>query len=263
MQIVVCIKQTLDPEIPPSNFRIDPSTLRPVQGSAKLVMDTYAENALEVALQLKAKIGATVTAMTVGEKGAEEVLRRALAMTADEAVRIWDPAWQELDAPAVAHILARAIRLIGGADLVLCGRQAADIERSLVGPMLAEELGFGCVTVVRRVEADGAEVRLHREVEGGIALVQARLPQVVTVTNDDSNVPRLPKVKDLLQAGRKPVRTVAAGELDLDGGRLEPSVILEELTLPTAEAGCEIVDGDDGPARGLALAERLRALRVV
>lgn len=264
LRIVVCLKQILDPEIPPRDFRIDPATRRPVQGTAKLVMDSYAENALEVGLQLKEKVpGSTVTALCVGDKPADEVLRRALALTADQAVRVWDPAWTELDAPAVAHILARAIAKLGGADVVLCGRQAGDIERGLVGPMLAEELGAACVTAVARVEPAGDYLRLRREVEGGYAVVDTRLPAVLTITNDETNVPRLPKVKDLMMATRKPIQVLGAGDLDLDPARLVPRVVLADLFVPTQEARCELVEGDDGPAKAAALARRLRELKVL
>lgn len=263
LNIVVCLKQILDPEVAPKDFKIDPATRRPVQGNAKMVMDSYSENALEVAIQLKEKSGGKVIALCVGDKPADEVLRRALAVTADEAVRVWDPAWTELDAGAVAHILARAIRKLGGADLVLTGRQAGDVERGLVGPMLAEELGAACTTVVARVEASGDRVRLRREVDGGFHIIESRLPAVVTVTNDETNVPRLPKVKDLMMATRKPITVLGAGDLDLDAARLAPAVALQELFVPTLDARCEIIEGDDGAAKAVNLTNKLKDLKVL
>ena len=88
MHIVVCLKQVLDPEITPRYFQIDPATNRPVNEDSDMVLDSFAENALELAIQLRDKTpGATVTALCLGEESAEDVLRRALAFTADAAVR--------------------------------------------------------------------------------------------------------------------------------------------------------------------------------
>ncbi len=226
-------------------------------------MDSYSENALEVAIQLKEKSGGKVTALCVGDKPSEEVLRRALALTADEAVRVWDPAWADLDAGAMAHVLAGAIRKLGSADLVVCGRQAGDVERGLVGPMLAEDLGAACTTVVARVEVSGDRIRLRREVEGGFNVIESALPAVVSITNDETNVPRLPKVKDLMMATRKPITTLGAGDLALDDAKMAPGVALQELFVPTSDAKCEIIEGDDGAAKAINLTNKLKDLKVL
>ena len=119
MHIVVCLKQVIDPEIPPRYFKIDPETNRPEEGSGDMVMDSYAENALEAAIQLRDKIdGATVTALCLGDEESEDVLRRALAFTADQAVRVWDDEWENLDGQAVGYILAQTIKNLGDVDLV-------------------------------------------------------------------------------------------------------------------------------------------------
>lgn len=264
LKIVVCLKQILDPEIPPKDFKLDANTRRPVQGNAKLVMDSYAEYALEVAIQLKEKNpGSKVVALCLGDKPADDVLRRAYALTADEAVRVWDPAWADLDAPGVAHVLARTIAKLGGADLVLTGREAGDIERGVVGPMIAEELGYACSTITARVEAADGSATLRREVDGGYAMVSTRLPAVVTVTNDETNVPRLPKVKDLMMATRKPITTLGPADLDLDAAKLEPRLELLDVFIPVQESTCEMIEGDDGPSKAASLAQRLHELKLV
>ena len=263
LRIVVCLKQILDPEAPPRDFRIDPAAKRPVQGNTKLVMDSYAANALEVALQLKEKAGGKITVLCVGDKPAEDALRRALAVTADEAVRLWDSAWADLDAPALAHVLAQAIHNLGGADLVLCGRQAGEVGRGMVGPMLAEELGAACNTAIAQVDAGDNRMRLRREVDGGFTLIESRLPAVLTVTNDEKNVPRLPKVKDVMMASRKPITILSSADLHLDAGKLEPRVSLDELFVPSVDTNCEIVEGDNGSAKAVSLTAKLLELKLV
>ena len=84
-------------------------------------------------------------------KTSEDVLRRAFAFTADQAVRVWDDEWEDLDGQAVGHILAQTIKKLGGAGFVLTGYQASDIEEGLVGPVMAEELGIPCVTLVSAI----------------------------------------------------------------------------------------------------------------
>jgi len=256
MKIAVCIKQILDPEVPPRDFRIDPVAKQPIRGQAKMVISSFDENALETAIQLKEKHGASVTAICMGPKEAEEALRRALAMTADEAVRIDAPADQ--DAAAAAAALAEAIRGLGGADLVLVGRQAGDWDRGQVGPMLAEGLGWACVTAAYGPELVDGGLRVRREVSGGVDVVDVKLPAVIAITNAESNVPRIPKVKDTMMAMRKPIKVVpAAGEAGA------PAVTLVALEIPEADGNCEFIEGDDGPARAAALAKRLQDLKLL
>src|SRR3954469_19560295 len=102
MHIVVCLKQVIDPEITPRYFNIDSETNRPDNSDTDLVIDSFAENALELAIQIRDKIpGATVTALCLGDEESEDVLRRALAFTANAAVRVWDEEWENLDGQAV------------------------------------------------------------------------------------------------------------------------------------------------------------------
>src|SRR3954471_8899495 len=96
MHIVVCLKHVYNPEITPRYFEMDPETNRPVDERMDMVLDSFAENALELAIQLRDKTpGSTVTAVCLGDESAEEVLRRALAFTANTAVRVWDSAWED------------------------------------------------------------------------------------------------------------------------------------------------------------------------
>ncbi len=221
MDIVVCIKQVLDPEIPASQFKIDSVLKRQVQADGQgLVISTYDEHALEVALKLKEQVGGGVTALALGEPSATSALRKALSMGADEAVLVSDPAFQDLDAKGVAHLLGAAVKKIGGVDLVLCGCESADWGHRTVGPLLAEELGIFCVTFVARVESKGDRVILRKVVEDGYELIESPLPLLVTITSDDSNIPRYPKVRDIMLAARKPIPTWGPKDLSLDGAKV-------------------------------------------
>src|SRR4051794_33557091 len=227
MHIVVCLKQSYDPEITPRHFKLDPKTNRPENIDTDLVLDSFAENALELAIQLRDKTpGATVTALCLGDDESEDALRRALAFTADHAVRVWDEEWEDLDGQAVGHILAQTIKELGGAQLVLTGCQASDIEEGLVGPVLAEELCIPCVTLANNLEVDTDSVRATCEADGGYSVVRVPFPAVFTIISSETNVPRLPKVKDIRLAKSKPIKLLESEEINLDEEKCQPGVKL-------------------------------------
>ncbi len=264
MKIAVCIKQVLDWEIPLREFRIDAAAKQPAPNVGKMLISIFDENALELAIQLKERTGATVVALTLGGKGTEEALRRALAMTADAAVRIDHDVPGDADAFGVASVLAAAIRKIGDIDLVLCGRTGADWDRGQVGPILAEELGYACVTFGALIEPSSSRITVHREVEAGWDVVDCRLPAVVTVTNHERNVPRLPRTRDVMMSFRKPITTYALADLSVDPVRLSNRTVeVHELFIPTTESRVELVPGESGKELASNLVRKLRERKLV
>ncbi|WP_144549176.1 electron transfer flavoprotein subunit beta/FixA family protein [Bacillus sp. X1(2014)] len=264
MHIVVCLKHVLDPEITPRYFQINPKTNRPDNGDSDMVLDSFAENALELAIQLRDKTpGATVTAICLGDESSEEVLRRAFAFTANAAVRVWDSEWENLDGQAVGHILAQTIKNLGGAELVLTGYQASDIEEGLVGPVMAEELGIPCLTLVSNLELDDDSVKSTCEEEGGYTVVSVPFSAVFTIISAETNVPRLPKVKDIRLAKSKPITIFEAEDLELDEVRCQPGVILERAYVLNRDVNCEILSGNDGSEVAEELTEKLLALKIL
>src|SRR4051794_1053638 len=265
MHIVVCLKQVVDPEIPPRYFKIDPETNRPEAGSSDMVMDSYAENALEAAIQLRDKIdGATVTALCLGDEESEDVLRRALAFTADQVVRIWDDEWEDLDGQAVGYILAQTIKGLGEVDLVLTGYQASDIEEGLVGTVMAEELSIPCVTLVSEFEAEGNVIKAVCETETGHAVMDVPMPAVFTIVSSEKNVPRLPKVKDIRLARSKPIKELEIDDIEgLDSDLCQPAVTLQQVFVPDRDVDCEILPGEDGHQIANSLTSKLLELKVL
>src|SRR5262249_26350056 len=158
-------------------------------------------------------------------KSAEEVLRKALAVTADDAVLVTDPAFASVDSAGKAKVLAAAIRKLGDVDLVLAGRQAADWEAGQVGSMVAEGLGWPCVKFGWRITPDGNAQRLRGELDDGYQVLRLSGPAVVTVTNDESNVLRFAKVRDVMLSARKPIQNWNAAALGLSPADLgDPAV---------------------------------------
>jgi electron transfer flavoprotein beta subunit len=263
MHIVVCLKQVLDPEITPRYFKINQETKRPEIGDSDMVMDSYAENALELAIQLREKTpDASVTAICLGDEESEEVLRRALAFTANAAVRVWDDDWEELDGQAVGHILAETIKFLGGADIILTGYQASDIEEGIVGTVIAEELGIPCVTVVSDLEVTADSIRATCEGENGTAIINVSAPVAFTIISSEKNVPRLPKVKDIRLSRSKPITELEAEDINISIERSQPAVILNQVYVPDREIDCEFVVGKDEAELAEGLAGKLLELKV-
>lgn len=243
MKIAVCIKRVPDTEarirIGADGKSIDPSGI-------KYVISPYDEFALETALRLREAAGSgEVLAVTVGDSTSGEQLRSALAMGADGAVLLKGQA--SLDGLATARALAAEIR-DQQPDLVLLGMKAVDYDQQQVGPMLAELLDQPCVTVVASVELDGSSIVCHREIEGGVEVVEAPLPAVVTITKGDYE-PRYPSLKGIMAAKKKPL---AEKDAQLGAVRIE----VRELTPPAERPPGRIVgEGAD------AVPELVRLLR--
>src|ERR1700737_4592575 len=186
MNILVCLKQILDPEIPARDFRVDPARREAERGSANLVTSIFCENALETALQFKEKIGnGSITVLSYGAPTAEDSLRKALAMKADAAALIVNDGNANPDPLTTARVLAAAIRKLGTFDLIMVGREAGDWGAGQTGGLLAEELGLPCVSFVDRIESADGKLQLKRQTDTGWEVLEAEPPIVVTVTNDE------------------------------------------------------------------------------
>jgi electron transfer flavoprotein beta subunit len=247
MNILVCLKQILDPETPARDFRVDPVRRVAEQGSANLVTNIFCENALETALQLRERAGAgRITVLSYGPATAEDSLRKALAMKADAAALVVNESEETPDPLAVARALSAAMRRLGEFDLLMFGREAGDWGAGQTGGLVAEELGLPCVSFVDHIEVAGGALRLKRQTDAGWELFEATPPVVVTVTNDEHNVPRIPKVRDVMMSYRQPLTKLAPEDLGLSaeeraaGGYYE----VAELSIPQKETRCEFASGD-------------------
>jgi electron transfer flavoprotein beta subunit len=182
-------------------------------------------------------------------------------MGADRAVRLSDPAFEEVDAFGKANILAAAIHSLGPFDLVLCGRQAGDVE---MGPLLAERMHLPCVALVANIEAHDGHFCLKRPIDGGYEILEAPRPLLATITNDESNTPRYASVLGIRKAMRQEIPVWSAADLYLDAAAIntrDGKMRISDLTIPQRQAQCEWVRGESGAAKGRLLAQRLHELR--
>lgn len=260
MNIIVCLKQILDPEIPVREFRVDATKREAARGNANLVTNIFCENALETALQLKERSGGKITALIFAPDSGEDSLRKALAMKADAAVHVLNDGHAHPDPLAVAQVLAAAIKKIGSFDLVMTGRESGDWGLGQTGGLLAEELGAPCVSFVDHIEAGGPGVILKRQTDNGWERVEAKAPLVVTVTNNDQNVPRIPKTRDIMMSARQPITKWTLEDLGVNAAEIRAGGSYSEvvdLGIPVKDVTCEFVTGDTLEQRVEKFAERI------
>ena len=263
IDIVVCVKQVLDPEAPSSTLRVDPDARRLISApGTPPVLNGFDENAVEAALRIKDSVGAAITVVSLGSDFVMDVVKKPLSMGADRLVLLQDDAFVGLDPYATAYVLSEAIRKIERFDLVLAGRQASDWDNAQVPLGIAEMLALGCVTIAQKVEVADSRVLVERVLPDGYEVVEAELPALVTVSNELGE-PRYATLRGIMAAGRKAPTVWNADDLGLDTSRLAPKVRIEDLFIPVSDRACEFVQGEDEADAGRQLALRLRQDKLI
>ncbi len=244
MNIVVCIKQVPDT----TSVRINPETNTLMREGVASIINPFDAYALEEGVRLKEKHGGKVTVISMGPPQVDAALREAISLGADEAVLLSDRAFAGADTLATAFTLAAGIRKLGGADLILMGRQAIDGDTGQVGPGVAENLGLPHVTDVRKIEGIDTEgtIVLERLLEEGYLRLKTRLPMIMTVVKE-INEPRLPSLKGKLSAKKAAITVWAAKDLELDPVRIglngSPTQVMKIFT-PPKPAGGKVFQGE-------------------
>jgi electron transfer flavoprotein beta subunit len=245
VKIVVTVKVVPDPN---GSKRIDPNTKRLVRAGADNVINPYDEYALEAALQLKEKLGegTTVSVVSMVPENSKEVVRKALAMGADDALMLSDAAFEASDVWETAHVLAEAIKK-NGFDLVICGGLSDDGSTGAVPGALAEHLGVPGLTNARHIDVADGKLKIQRETDSGYQVVSGPLPAMVSVTMGVGE-PRYPSLKGIMGAKKKPMTMSTHNELGLtetlgtDGAKTE----LMDVGAPAVRAKGQVVTPADG-----------------
>ena len=257
LHIIVLMKQVLDPEAPVSAFRIDPEAKRaiPAKGTPP-VLSPFDENALEAAIMIKDAQDAEITVISMGPNLAKAVVKKPLAVGADNLILLEDEAFEDLDSYSTAPILVAAINKIGEFDIILCGRQAADTDAGQVGSGIAEILGIPSITVAQKIKVDNGKVRVERVLSDGYEVVEAPLPILVTAGSEIGEL-RSATLKAIIAAQQKPVTVWNAQDIGVDVSQLKRTNLLK-LFIPVHEVKCQIVEGEDDAEAGENLALKLK-----
>jgi electron transfer flavoprotein beta subunit len=258
VNILICIKQVPDTE---AQIKIDSGGQGIQTADIKWVMNPYDEYGVEEALRIKEKAGGKVTVIGVGPQRVVESLRTALAMGADEAIHVDDPAADGGDALATARVLAAAVKDVPF-DLIFCGQRAVDDDNAQVGAALSELLQIPLLSVITKVEIseDKAKIKVQRPVEGATWVFETPLPALIT-TQKGLNEPRYASLPGIMKAKKKPMAIKKLGDLGLSPdqvGQLGSKLKIRALTPPPARKAGRIIEGETAQEKGTILVKLLR-----
>ncbi|MEW6101198.1 MAG: electron transfer flavoprotein subunit beta/FixA family protein [Candidatus Omnitrophota bacterium] len=243
MNIIVCIKQV--PET--TEVRINPETNTLIREGVKSIINPFDMYAIEEGVRLKEKFGGKVTIITMGPPQAEQALREAVSMGADEAILVCDRAFAGSDTWATSYTLASAIKKLGAFDVIICGKQASDGDTAQVGPGISAHLDIPQVTYVKKIEeVKEKSMRVERLMEEGFEVIETPIPVLLTVVKE-INEPRLPSLKGMMRAKQVKINHLTQKELNLDSQSIglcgSPTQVVKIFT-PPARQGGQILDGE-------------------
>jgi len=240
---VVCISHVPDTE---SRIKIAAGGKKIDETGLKFIVSPYDEVALEEAIRLKEAKGGDVTVLTFGPDRAQQALREALARGATKAVHVKGESG-DADSLGIAKVLAAAIKSLPH-DVVFLGKQGVGTDNALVGPMVAELLGYSQVNVVTHLEVGESTLTAHREIEGAEEVLEAPLPAIVTAQKG-LNEPRYASLKGIMAAKKIAIDTKSVADLGLDESDVfNKRVTVVSLELPAEKSGGRKIDGSDPAA---------------
>lgn len=256
MKIIACIKQ-----VPDSEAKVRAEGGQVSWGDAPLVINPFDEYAVEGALQQReANAGSTVTALCIGPESAKEALKHALAMGADEAILVSDPALNELDTAGAARVLAAAVQKIG-ADMVVFGRQTLDNGAGLTPAQTARVLGWPMLGLAGSIKVQDGAATVDRVIEEGRQTVSAKLPAVISVVQSIGE-PRYPSFMGIRKASKANIPIWSLGDL----GVTAPSPMVKRTALmnpPVRETAVEIIGGESPAEIADKLVDKIMAEKVL
>lgn len=228
MKILVCISKSPDTT---SKIAFTEGNKKFDENGVQYIVNPYDEwYALVRALELKETLGGNVTIVTVGNAGDEAIIRKALAIGADDAVRI-DA--EPTDAYSTAAYIAEYAKS-NSFDLVLTGKETINYNGSQVGGMIAEFLDMPFVSLASKLDINGATAKMEQEILGGIQIVEANLPLVVSCAKGMAEQ-RIPNMRGIMAARTKPLTVVTPSAV-------ESLTNYAEYALPPAKSAVKLID---------------------
>jgi electron transfer flavoprotein beta subunit len=266
MNIIVFVKEIMDPEVPAESFTLDSvnNTLVASRNVTKVV-SPFDEQAVEAALRIKDAHGAKVTAISLGKSLDRVVTKKPVFMGADELILMEDEAFAEGDSWSTACALAAAIRKVGSYDLIFCGRQAGDSNEGQVGLGIAELLGIPHVSVARKIDVLEGKAVVERVTCDGYETVEVLLPALITVSNELGE-PRYPAIQNIRIASKIQSAVWKPADIEIDPvylGNQGRRQKLLKLFQPVREGTCKMAEGDTPQEAAENLAVILRQAKVL
>ncbi len=243
MNIAVCIKQVPDSD----KVTIDRETNRLNRVGVPSVINPFDENALEMALQMKEQYGAKVTVITMGPPQAEQALREAISVGADEAILVTDRKFAGADTWATSYTLSMVVKKAGDFDLILFGKQAIDGDTAQVGPGVAHFLDIPVVTYVKEAEKTDTGYKVKRVTEEGYQIWEVDGTAAFTIVKE-ANTMRLPSLKGKMRAKSAPITTWGAEDIGAEDAKIglngSPTIV-RKVFAPPIKTNRETIDNED------------------
>lgn len=232
MKILVCISKTPDTT---AKIAFTDNNTKFAQDGVQWIINPYDEwYALVRAIELKEKDpSATIHLVTVGGADAEPIIRKALALGGDEAIRV---NVDSADSFTIASQIAEVAKS-GGYDLIFTGKETIDYNGSSIGGMVAELLDLPYVSLATKFELNGTAATINREIEGGEETCEVSLPVVVSCQKGMAEQ-RIPNMKGIMGARTKPLKVVEPTAVDA-------LTSVASFELPPAKAGVKLVDAEN------------------
>ncbi len=214
---LVCYKWTLDEQ----DIKVKPEDLSLDSSRAKGKISDFDRNAIEEATLLVEKQGGAVDALSYGTTAVKQSLKDALSRGPEKVYWVADASGETADGNVTANVLAAAIRKLGQYDLILCGEGSSDLFNQQTASRLAALLGLPCLSFVQKLSVEGDTVKATRKLEDCQEAVTVKGPVVVSVLSE-INKPRIPSLKAVLGAAKKPNEELKVGDLGLKAEDLQP-----------------------------------------
>lgn len=233
MKILVCISNVPDTttKVSFNNNNTEFNT-----NGVQYILNPYDEIALSRAIELTEGGKGTTTVINVGLTDAEPTIRKALAIGADDAIRV-------NAAPSDAYFVAKQIAEVakaGGYDLIMCGRESIDYNSAQVPSMVAELLDLPSVSIIKKLELNGSEATIDREIEGGKEVITLSTPFVVS-TAEGVAEPKIPNMRGIMSARTKPLQVVEPVAVD-------KLAAFQSYELPAARGNVKLIEAEN-PAK--------------
>lgn len=273
MEIIVCAKMIFDPEaaahyvVSGIGVELEEKDNILVPKGVETIISPFDELAAEAALRIKdhSEEEVKITAISIGNEECIPVFRRLLSLGVDRAILIRDDGIENANDYVTAHVLAAAIKQLGDFDLILCGRQAADVDSGVVGIGLSEILDIPSVGVVKSIRITDQKATVERFTTDESQIIEMPLPGLVTVSSELGE-PRYPKRRMVIAARKKKIPVWQKEELSIDPKLIEElknRLSMEKMEVLKIQGECDILDGPTPDESAAMLIEKLREEKVL
>jgi electron transfer flavoprotein beta subunit len=221
---LVCYKWTLDEQ----DIKVKPEDLSLDSSRAKGKISDFDRNAIEEAALLVEKLGGAVDALSYGTATVKQSLKDVLSRGPEKVYWIGDSSAESADAAVTANVLAAAARKLGQYDLILCGEGSSDQFNQQTASRLAALLGLPCLSFVQKLSVEGDSVKATRKLDDCLEVVSVKTPVVISVLSE-INKPRIPTLKQVLGASKKPNEEIKIADLGLAPEALQPKAVRKSV----------------------------------